>query len=168
MSKQVHSLKRWWRHLNMTRWQLRRAFPLQALQAITECVRASEQRHGGEIRVAIEAEVSAANLLRNQTPRARALEVFAALGVWDTQMRNGVLIYLCLADRDVEIIADRGLYSKVSDAQWAAVCAQLQADCAAANYQQGMCNAVTAVGQLIGEHYPVVDRNEQPDHPVLL
>jgi uncharacterized membrane protein len=168
MSKQVHSLKRWWRHLNMTRWQLRRAFPLQALQAISESVRASEQRHGGEIRVAIEAEVSVSNLLRGQTPRARALEVFATLGVWDTQLRNGVLIYLCLADRDVEIIADRGLHSKVSDTQWAAVCAQLQVDCAAGNYLQGMCNAVTTVGHLIGAHYPVVDRNEQSDHPVLL
>lgn len=152
----------------MTRWQLRRAFPAAVLQAITDSVRASEQRHGGEIRVAIEAELSTGELLRGLTPRERALQVFASLGVWDTQARNGVLIYVCLADRDVEIIADRGLHAKVTGAQWEAVCAQLQTDCAAGKYQQGMCNAVTAVGQLIGVHYPVVDRNEQPDRPILL
>jgi uncharacterized membrane protein YgcG len=168
MSKQVHSLKRWWRHLNMTRWQMRRAFNEQVLRAITESVRASEQRHGGEIRVAIEAELSVSSLLHGQSPRERALQVFASLGVWDTDSRNGVLIYICLADRDVEIIADRGLHTKVTDAQWQAVCAQLQGECAAGKYQQGVCNAVTAVGQLIGVHYPAVDRNELPDRPVLL
>lgn len=152
----------------MTHWQLRRAFPPQALQAITESVRVSELLHGGEIRVGIEAELSSLNLLRGLSPRDRALQVFGLLKVWDTQARNGVLIYLCLADRSVEIIADQGLETKVTELQWAEVCQQLQADCAAGNYQQGMCSAVVAVGQLIGAHYPVADRNEQPDRPVLL
>ncbi len=152
----------------MTHWQLRRAFPQQALQAITDSVRASELLHGGEIRVAIEAELSSLNLLRGLASRERASQVFALLKVWDTQARNGVLIYLCLADRSVEIIADQGLQAKVTELQWAEVCRQLQADCAAKNYQRGVCNAVAVVGQLIGVHYPVVDRNEQPDRPVLL
>lgn len=160
--------KRWWRHLNMTRWQLRRAFPEQALQAITESVRASEQLHGGEIRVAIEADLSTWRLLQGVTSRARALQVFAALKVWETESRNGVLIYLCLADRAVEVIADTGLDAKVSNAEWSAVCAHLQAACAAGNFQQGMCDAVKAMGQLLGRHYPVVDRNEQSDRPVVL
>jgi len=168
MSKQVHSIKRWWRHLNMTRWQLRRAFPESALQAITAGVKASEQTHGGEIRVAIEADLSAASLWQGQTPRARAMEVFASLGVWDTQARNGVLIYLCLADRDVEIVADRGLQTKVGDDEWQAVCAQLQAACAAGEYEQGMCAAVAAIGQLLARHYPAIDRNELPDRPAVL
>lgn len=152
----------------MTRWQSRHAFPPHALQAITESVRLSEQQHGGEIRVAIEADLSASRLWQRQAPRARALEIFASLGVWDTQARNGVLIYLCLADRDVEIVADRGLHAKVTDAQWAEVCKQLQSDCAAHQFQQGVCNAVINVGRLIGAYYPVTDRNEQPDRPVML
>jgi uncharacterized membrane protein len=152
----------------MTRWQLQRAFPEQALAAITASVRTSEQRHGGEIRVAIEADLSVSRLLRRQTSRARALEVFAKLGVWDTQARNGVLIYLCLADRVVEIIADRGLHTKVSDDEWAVVCAQLQTACSSGKYQQGMCDAVIAVGPLLAMHFPISDRNEQSDHPVLL
>jgi len=168
MSKQAHTLSRWWRHLNMTRWHLRRAFPETALQTITETVRRSEQLHGGEIRVAIEAELSLRALLQGQSSRDRALEVFAALGVWDTAARNGVLIYLCLADRQVEIVADRGLQAGVSAAEWAEVCAQLQRDCAAKRYSQGMCAAVSAVGAMIGRRYPVRDRNEQSDRPVLL
>lgn len=152
----------------MTRWQLRRAFSEATLQAITDCVARSEQQHGGEIRVAIEAELSTQALWRGRTSRARALEVFAALGVWDTDARNGVLIYTCLADRVVEIVADRGLQSRVSDAQWADICGQLQRDFAAGKYQQGMCDAVAAVGRLLAQHYPAVDRNEQSDRPVLL
>lgn len=167
MSKTLQ-LGRWWRHLNMARWQLRRAFPESVLQAITNSVRASEQLHGGEIRVAIEAELSLAALLRGQSPRARALEVFASLGVWDTTARNGVLIYLCLADRDVEVVADRGLHGKVSDAEWAEICVQLQRDCAAGQYGPGMCAAIASVGKLIGRNYPMVDRNEQVDRPTLL
>ncbi|MGC3979644.1 MAG: TPM domain-containing protein [Steroidobacteraceae bacterium] len=163
-----HTWLRWWRHLSMTRWQLRRAFPDSGLQAITECVKHSEQLHGGEIRVAIEADLSVAALLRGQTPRARALEVFAALGVWDTQARNGVLVYLCLADHSVEIVADRGLRGRIDDDQWSAICEQLQADCAASRYEQGVCSAVIAVGQALGRYYPVADRNEQSDRPVLL
>ena len=168
MGMKQYSLKRWWRHLNMTRRQLRHAFPEATLSAIADCVRDSEQQHGGEIRVAIEAELSLRALLTGQTPRERAVEVFASLGVADTQAGNGVLIYLCLADRDVEIVADHGLNTHVSDAEWAGVCTQLERDCAAGHYGSGMCTAVRAVGGLIGRHFPAADRNEQVDRPTLL
>jgi uncharacterized membrane protein len=152
----------------MTRWRMRRAFAEPTLQAITEYVHASEQLHGGEIRIAIEADLSLSALLRGQATRQRALEVFTLLGVWDTEYRNGVLIYLCLADRAVEIIADRGLHDKVTNDQWTAVCAQLQTDCTNNQYRQGMSAAIGSVGKLIGRHYPTADRNEQSDRPVLL
>jgi uncharacterized membrane protein len=152
----------------MSRWCMRRRFPESVLLAISDAVRASEQRHGGEIRVAIEADLPLRALLREITPRQRALEVFGLLGVWDTAARNGVLIYLCLADRDVEIVADRGLHGAVSDGEWAEVCTQLQRACAAGQYQQGVCAAIAAAGLLIGRQYPAADRNEQPDRPVLL
>lgn len=168
MSDAVPLLIRCWRHLSMTRWRLRRAFPEKTLQAIADSVRDSEQRHGGEIRVAIEADWSLQQLLSGITSRQRAVQVFAVLEVWDTAERNGVLIYLCLADQAVEIIVDRALQFAVSDAQWAEVCVQLQGDCAAGRYQQGLAAAITAVGQLIGGHHPIADRNEQPDRPTLL
>jgi uncharacterized membrane protein len=78
------------------------------------------------------------------------------------------LIYLCLADRDVEIVADRGLQGHVSDAEWNEVCTQLEHDCAAGQFGRGVCTAIHSVGRLVGRHYPVVDRNEQTDRPALL
>ncbi|MGD9841425.1 MAG: TPM domain-containing protein [Steroidobacteraceae bacterium] len=168
MNNAVPLLGRCWRHLTMTRWRLRRAFPETTLRSITDSVLNNEQTHGGEIRVAIEADLSLQQLLSGITVRQRAVEVFAALGVWDTADRNGVLIYLCLADRAVEVIVDRALQVAVSDAQWAEVGAQLQRDCAVGQYQLGLCAAITTVGRLIGGHYPLADRNEQPDRPLLL
>jgi TPM domain len=158
--------KRYWRHLWMSPWRLHRQFPESVLAAITDSVRRSEQVHGGEIRVAIEGDLSLRALWQRVTPRQRALEVFAALGVWDTEQRNGVLIYLCLADKDVEVVADRGL-AGVSAEEWGAVCAQLERAAEAAAYQEALCEAVQSVGQLIGRHYPQADRNQQPDRPVL-
>ena len=69
----------------------------------------------GEIRFAIETVADArCTILAELTPRARALEVFAHLRVWDTERNNGVLIYVQLADRSVEIVADRGFDGRVS------------------------------------------------------
>ena len=42
------------------------------------------------------------------------MQVFGQLGVWDTAQNNGVLIYLLLADRVVEIVADRGIAARIS------------------------------------------------------
>ncbi|MFT3752588.1 MAG: TPM domain-containing protein [Paludibacter sp.] len=161
-------LRRCWRHLSMTDWRLRQTFPEPVLDAITRSVSASEQLHGGEIRVVIEADWPLMALLRGVTPRQRALEVFALQSVWDTRQRNGVLIYLCLAERDVEIVADRGLESVVSPDEWSAVCRQIETACAAGRHEQALCAAVAAVGQLLARAYPQADRNEQRDRPVLL
>jgi len=161
-------IARWFRHLTMTRWQLRRRFPESALQAITEAVRASEHTHGGEIRVAIEGDWHVAALWRDITPRQRALQLFSELQVWDTAQRNGVLIYLSLADRDVEIIADRGLNDCVAAAEWRAVCQNMETALARGEYQSATCEAVVQVGALLARTFPHADRNEQPDRPVLL
>lgn len=161
-------LQRCWRHLVTYPLIVRRRLPDATLTAIEQTVLVSERAHGGEIRVAIEADLSLLDILQGVTPRQRARNVFVELEVWDTVARNGVLIYLCLADRAVEIVADRGLSSVVSDAEWRVVCEQLQQACGSGQYQQGMCSAVQAVGRLIAKHYPHADHNEQPNRPVLL
>jgi len=152
----------------MTRWYMRRVFNTAALNAITEQIKLVESTHGGEIRVAIEAELSTQALLHNQSPRERATEVFAQLHMWDTDARNGVLIYLCLADRAVEIIADRGLHGKVTASEWQSICDSLKVLCAQGRYQQAICSAIHDAHILLAKHFPNVDRNELPDQPVLL
>ena len=127
---------RWFRHTFATDGAVRRAFPPAALGRIEAAVDASEQLHSGEIRVAIEGALEPSEIARGKTPRARALEVFAALGVWDTDANNGVLIYVLLADRDVEIVADRGFNGRVAAAEWRAVCENMEREFRAGRFAE--------------------------------
>ena len=99
---------RWLRHLLTTRWSARRRFPVAALDALEAAIAAGERQHRGELRVLIEPALDLAQILAGITPRQRAVRAFAELGVWDTAENNGVLLYIGLADRAVEIVADRG------------------------------------------------------------
>lgn len=161
-------LARTLRHLGSTGWSLRRAFDSQVLTAIEQAIAATEGTHGGEIRFAVEHNLSAAELWRNITPRERAIEVFARLRVWDTHMNNGVLIYVLWADHDVEIVADRAFTQVVSEQQWREVCQHMEQLLARKQVQQAAVEGVRAVGDLIGRHFPAADRNELPNRPVVL
>lgn len=156
------------RHLTSTGWGLRRAFGPQVLAAIEQTIAATESTHGGEIRFAVEDNLSAGELWRNTTPRERAIEVFARLGVWDTQLNNGVLIYLLWADHDVEIVADRAYTQLVSEQEWREVCHRMEQLFAQRQVQQAATEGIRAVGDLIAKHFPAIDRNELPNRPVLL
>jgi uncharacterized membrane protein len=162
------NIKRMLRHFMVPTWYARRIFPKTVLDAITEQIKLCESTHGGEIRVAIEAELSVSALLKNQSPRERAAEVFANLHIWDTDQRNGVLIYVCLADRAIEIIADRGLNGKVTGDEWQTICQSLQKLCAQGQYKLALCSAVHDASVLLAKYFPNVDRNELPDSPVIL
>lgn len=166
----VTKIKRWARHAVAGPWTVRRCFSKAALAAIEAAVAASEKQHGGEIRFAIEAGVPGAFALRGQPPRDRAIEVFSDLHVWDTEADNGVLIYVLLADRDVEILADRGLNGKVSDGEWEAVCKTMEAHFRAGDFEKGALEGIRLTAQLIGRHFPPCprDANELPDRPTVL
>jgi uncharacterized membrane protein len=162
---------RWGRHLVATRWTLTRRFPRATLDAIERAVVASEAQHRGEIRFAIEAALDVRALRRHETPRDRAHEVFTELRVWDTREHNGVLIYVLLAERDVEIVADRGFEGRVSPAEWRAVCAAIEAAYREARWQDGALLGIDAVTQLLVREFPRTDApdvDEQPNRPQLL
>jgi uncharacterized membrane protein YgcG len=164
------SIKRLSKHLLPGRWRVRQAFPHHTLLAIEQAIKQSEATHAGQIRVAIEGALDGAPLFTDQAPRARALDVFSRLRVWDTEHNNGVLIYLLLADRDVEIVADRGFNGKVSAAQWQAICKGMEADFGHGRFEPGMLKGIAAVSELLREHYPTSGPlgNELPDAPVVL
>jgi len=149
---------------------MRRCFPTSTLDAIEQAITRTEFAHSGEIRFAIEVALDPWEALRGYTPRDRALEVFANLGVWDTAANNGVLIYVLLADHDVEIVADRGYNELVTAAAWAAVCATMRDAFSRGDYRTGAVAGVDSVGALIAPHFPVApgDRNELPNRPTLL
>lgn len=156
------------RHLTATGWGLRRAFDQPALAAIEAAIAESERAHGGEIRIAIENSLSAVELIRGVTPRARAVQAFGNLGVWDTEANNGVLIYILWADHDVEIVADRGFNGRVTAQEWSEVCQRMELSFGRGQPRQAAIEGIRAVGALIARHFPAVDRNELSDKPVML
>jgi uncharacterized membrane protein YgcG len=160
--------RRFLSHLVATGWSLRRAFDDASLQAIEQAIAATERSHGGEIRFAVEACLSPLELMRGITPRQQALQVFAQLRVWDTDANNGVLIYVSWADRDVEIVADRGFNGLVSEQEWAEVCHRMERLFAQGAAREAVVQGIHAVGALIARHYPTQDRDELPNRPVML
>jgi uncharacterized membrane protein len=151
-----------------TRWSLRRAFDASALAAIEAAIGASEALHGGEIRVAVENELELPALWRGITSRDRALEAFSQLRVWDTELNNGVLIYVLWADRSVEVVADRAFKTLVAETEWREVCARMESAFAQHHPQQALVAGIEAVGALIARHFPATDRNELSDRPVFM
>ncbi len=166
----IMSIKRISKHLFLDRWPLRRAFPRQVLANIEKAIKSSELKHAGQIRFVVEGALESRPLLRNQTPRARALDVFSRLRMWDTAHNNGVLIYLLLADRQVEIVADRGINAKVGHAEWQRICGVMETEFRRKNFESGVLKGIAAVSDLMFEYYPStgVHRNELPDKPILL
>jgi len=164
--------RRWFRHSFALRSTLRRAFPTGTLDDIERAIDESELVHRGEIRFAIESSLEPGAALHGKAPRARALEVFAALGVWDTNENNGVLIYVLLADRDVEIVADRGFNEIVPREQWSTVCDHMEQEFRAGRFREGAVAGVQDVGRIVARHFPrrpgERDRDELPNRPTLL
>jgi uncharacterized membrane protein len=149
-------------------------FPASTLDAIEKAIAAAERTHAGEIRFAIETALTPREVLGEVAARARALEVFAHLRVWDTENNNGVLIYVQLADRIVEIIADRGLARRVRQEEWDAVCRMMEEHFRASRYKAGSIAGVEAIGGLLARHFPAAastapaSPNQLPDRPTLL
>ena len=157
------------KHLLTTHGQVARAFPRGALNAIEKAIKASETAHAGEIRFVVEGALDGTPLFKGQSPRDRAIELFSQLRVWDTEHNNGLLIYLLLADRAVEIVADRGIHAKVGAEAWSKVCRQMETSFRQSNYEGGVVSGVQAVTQHLVRHFPADDRgNELPDSPLIL
>ncbi len=159
------------RHLGAGSLAVRRAFPPASLAVIEEAIRQSEAGHGGEIRFAVEAALDMRSLLQGQPARERAIEVFSQLRVWDTEQNNGVLIYLLLADRDVEIIADRGIDTRVGKNEWEAICHEMESAFGAGRFEAGVLAGIQAIGAQLQLYFPsgqAAVGNELPDKPVIL
>ncbi len=158
------------KHLFMTRWRVNATFPARSLMTIEKAVRESHKKHVGQVRFAVEGALHSAALLRGKSARERAIEVFSNLRVWDTEHNNGVLIYLLLADRDVEIVADRGIHAKVGSDEWEAICREMEAEFRRGRYESGAVRGVQRVTELLERHFPAPrsELDELPSSPTVL
>jgi uncharacterized membrane protein len=151
-----------------------RAVPDDMAQRLAERIAASEVRHTGEVRLCIEAALPLGDVWRIGTDaplttvvRERAIRWFGRLGVWDTEENNGVLIYLLLAERAIEFVADRALASRVDAALWQAIVDRLGMRLQNGEFEDGLTQALEEVSALLVAYFPAepgsVNPNELPD-----
>jgi uncharacterized membrane protein len=167
----AHWLARLVRHRLHDESDAHRLLGRDALARIEARVAASEKRHRGEIRVVVEAGLPLSYLRRGASARDRAVALFGKLGVWDTEANNGLLVYLLLAERAIEIVADRGLSSLVPASEWAAIADAMRSAFQGRDFEGGLMRALDAVDALLVRHFARtpgdVDVNELPDAPLL-
>jgi hypothetical protein len=149
----------------------RRHFPAAVLDAIQHAIAAGETTHRGQLCFAIEGGLPFGDVWRGRTPRARAEQAFAHLRVWDTRDNCGVLIYVLLADRAIEIVADRGIAARVRHDEWQAICGRMRERFASGAYQDGATDGIAAASAILAREFPAdgsARENELPDRPVIL
>jgi uncharacterized membrane protein len=163
-------IKRIGKHLVEHHWRARRIFTSKVLDRIEQATKACEATHSGQVRFVVEGALDGAPLLRNQSARERALDIFSHLRIWDTEHNNGVLIYLLLADRRVEIVADRGIDARVGADGWQAICRALESDFKAGQFEAGAIKGIEAVSRQLARYFPPhgAHPNELPDRPVVI
>ena len=164
------SAKRIFKHLFAPHWIVHRAFSRRGLKRIEGVIKASESKHDGELRLAVEAGLDLLPLLRGTTPRHRAQDVFSRLRVWDTEHNSGVLIYIQLVDRRIEIVADRGINAKVGQVQWDAICRRMEHAFREGRFEEGALEGIEQITALLAHHFPPreVNPDELSDQPVVL
>jgi uncharacterized membrane protein len=158
------------KHLVEHRWRARRVFTSKVLANIEAATRAGEQTHAGQVRFVVEGSLEGKPLFRDQAARERALDIFSHLRIWDTAHNNGVLIYLLLADRNVEIVADRGIDAKVGSEGWEKICRDMEADFRTGQFESGVIKGIDAVSRELAKYFPPngPHPNELPDSPIVI
>lgn len=164
------NIRRLVKHLLTPPWNMKRAFPRHTLSAIEAAIKASENTHLGEIRFAVESALETRALVRDLSARERAVEVFSQLKVWDTERNNGVLIYLLLADRRVEIVADRGVNKPVGQQGWESICREMERSFRQGKFERGVIAGIQSIAAHLVRLYPAsgANENELPDQIALL
>jgi uncharacterized membrane protein len=170
MSSVGERLSRALRHWRTSAADGRRAFPPESLAAIGGAITEGERSHRGELRVIVEASMPFEAIWADVSNRQRALALFAEHGVWDTEDNCGVLIYVNLAERKVDIVADRNVNRKIDAATWLAVCRTMTDGFARGQFHDSTLAAVAQVNELLRQHFPSNGSrsNELPDAPFMM
>ena len=123
--------------------------------AIVEAIRVAEKETSGEIRVHIEKTTS-------KVPFDRALEVFHELKMDETHLKNGVLIYLAVADKKFVICGDQGINEVVPVDFWDSTKDIMATQFKTGNFKQGLIEGIVKAGEQLRQHFPYVegDTNE--------
>ena len=147
-------IERLWQHWRLPVWRIKEWFPQATLARLERMIGESEAKHMGQIRFVIESNMETMTVLSGVTPRQRARQYFGSLEVWDTAYNTGVLLYVCCADRAIEIVADRGISSKVDAGVWNSICQDLSKAFVDEMFQQGLEHALEQMTAVLIQHVP--------------
>jgi uncharacterized membrane protein len=167
----MNTLQRAWRHLTTTKTEGKRLFPSETLATIQSVIAAGEATHRAEVRVIVEPALTLNEVLSGMTSRQRASELFTLYRIWDTDENCGVLIYINLADHQVEIIADRGLTKRILPDDWQYICTTMTNGFAQGEYHDSVIAGLRQLNALLMRRFPDVSPaqlDQLPDLPILL
>jgi uncharacterized membrane protein len=168
--KRTHPIIRFIKHMFSHPWQVQRHFSTEALRNIEKAISASEKMHAGEIRFVVEAGLHPYEILCKKTPKKRAIELFGRLNIWDTEHNNGVLIYLLLADRDVEIVGDRGIDQHLGHDGWEEICNEMEVLFRKGQFEAGVLQGIAQISAELEKHFPQTgtSKNEVSNKPLVM
>ena len=124
----------------------------------------------GEIQVVIEGCLPSRSAYYQDT-LCRARQLFAELGVWDTEQNSGVLLYLNLCDHKVEIVIDRGIKQATTQEVWDQICENIIQQLKQQKYKNGVILGVKQIGEILNQYYDQkMDdlKNELGNKPIIL
>ena len=162
------------KHLVTGSWHAKQLFPKATMNQIEHAIHQAERGHRGEICFVVLPALSWLETARGVSPRERAMRAFSDLMVWDTEENTGVLVFLLLADRDLEIIADRGIHSRVNEAVWQQICHQVENKFKLGEFEAGVLLAIEKIGAVLATHFPAQKEarqragNQLSDKPTIL
>jgi uncharacterized membrane protein len=164
------NIKRWFRHAFMPPWWWRVFFSKTVLGGIEEALKHSEDQHLGELRFAVENSLDQSEVWRGMSARQRAIEVFSNLRLWDSEENCGVLIYLLLADREVHIVADRGIDKHVTQAEWDAIAELMEKEFHRGDFLRGSLQGIERIAMLLSAHFPCQTQrsSESSNKPIIV
>ena len=163
------SLKRWFKHFCYLPAS-KRYFDRQDQFAIAAAVKQAEQGHVGEIQVVIEGHIPS-HQAYYQNVRSRAEQLFAELGVWDTEQNSGILVYLNLCEQAVEIVVDRGINQATTQQEWQKICNDMLLSLKQKQYRAAVVQGILDIGQILNQFYAgsLIDQeNELSDFPKIM
>jgi uncharacterized membrane protein len=145
------NLRRWLKHLLCFKSSRRLLRPEQC-QHIAAAIAAAEQGHHGEIQVVIEGSLPSMVAL-DSSIRQRAEALFAEYRVWDTEYNSGILLYINLCAKTIELVADRGIDGAVGNERWQQICQNMLPFFQQQQYSQGLCLGIAQIGELLTDFY---------------
>ncbi len=160
------------RHAVASQRGTRELFSPDAMERLQRRIATGEATHRGELRLIVESALPLRKVRRGMNTRQRALDLFGTFRVWDTEENNGVLLYINVADRKLEVVADREAARRIGDPHWQAVCNVAQQAFREGDFERGVTEALESIHRVLATTFPAnIDgqrRNELPDAPVVL